>query len=123
MAVLDDAAALIRGRLSELDIERARLEKALKELGGTPAKRRGPRPGSKNKAGGKGKARRKRRKRSGPGRKEQVLAQIKANPGMKTSEIAKAVGIRTTQTSNLVTQLKKAGLLKGTSGKWVVSEG
>jgi ribosomal protein S25 len=123
VAVLDEAAGLIQARLSDLETEKAKLEKALKDLGAAPAKRRGPKPGSKNKAGGKRKARRGRGKRSGPGRKEQVLAQIKGKPSIKTGEISKSLGIKSSYASNLINKLKNEGVLKGASGKWVVSEG
>jgi hypothetical protein len=43
--VLDEARGLVTKRLSELDDERKRLERALAELGGKAAKKAGRRPG------------------------------------------------------------------------------
>lgn len=139
MTVLDDAAALIQTRLQELEAERRKLERALTELGGTtvprpvrskpPKRRRKPakatlvataaRPSSKAKKA----ARRKAAKRSDPTRKQQVLAQIKADPSIRPGEIAKALGIRSSQVSNLLTALRKSGTLKRDkrSKKWVVA--
>jgi DNA-binding CsgD family transcriptional regulator len=118
MAGIDDAAALIRRRLDELEGERGKLEKALAALGG--GRNSGaamPRP----KSPGRRKGARRAAKRSAPTRKQQVLAQAKANPTIRTGEIAKALGISPTQVSNLLTRLKKDGALKknGLSKKWV----
>jgi DNA-binding CsgD family transcriptional regulator len=106
MTVIDDAAALIRRRLDELGGERIKLERTLAALGSRSS------PPS-----------RARRRRSGPTRKQEVLAQVKANPAIRTSEIAAAIGISTNQVSNLLARLKREGTLKkdGRSKKWVLT--
>ena len=106
MTMTDDAAVLIRHRLDELSAERAELEQALRglERATKPASsRRGRRPATS-------KPRRRARGR-GPTRKQEVLAQVKANPAIGTAEIATAVGISSNQVSNLLRQLRRDGVL------------
>jgi hypothetical protein len=87
-----DLSEQIRRRLSELEDERARLERALSALEG--GARRGPgRPAGRRGPGrppGSGKRRRRRR---GGTRAEQALKLISGSPGMTVPEIAKGLGI------------------------------
>lgn len=119
MTMLDDAAALIKRRLSELSAERAQLEKALRGLnradGGRPAPRGSTVAPSEQRRGARGRG-------AAPARKQQVLTQVEANPSIRTSEIAAALGISASQVSNLLGQLKRHGSLRkdGRSKKWVL---
>lgn len=120
MGAVEDAAALIGRRLDDLEAERGKLEKAergklekaLVELGGTGRPdASGPKPKRRSRGG-----------RRGPTRKEQVLAAVMANPAIRTSEIAQALGIGATQVSNLLGKLKKEGVLRKDrrSKRWVL---
>lgn len=106
MSVTDDAAALIRRRLAELGDERLKLERTLAVLASSDRVGSPRSPGSGR----------------GPTRKQEVLAQVKASPSIRSAEIAAAIGISTNQVSNLLARLKREGALKreGRSGRWVI---
>jgi Fic family protein len=121
--VLDEARDLVTKRLSELDAERKRLERALAELGGK-AKRAGRRPGrprgssskSKTKSTGRTKSRAKkapkRRKRRGGTRADQAVNLIKQNPGITASEIAKSMKIKPNYLYRVLSDLEKQKRVK-----------
>jgi predicted HTH transcriptional regulator len=119
MTMLDYAAALIRRRLDELSAERVELERALRGLDRAD---NGGRAGPRRSTAPKKQRRRARGRGKGPTRKQQVLAQVKANPAIRTSEIAAALRISTNQVSNLLRELKNEGALRqdGRTKKWVV---
>jgi DNA-binding CsgD family transcriptional regulator len=115
--VLGEARSLIEKRLSELNQERQKLEKALASLAGGVASgvaRRGPgRPkGVKTRArkvtAAKAKAAPvRRRKRRGGTRREQALALIKSSPGITASEIAKQMKIAPNYVYRVMGDLQK----------------
>jgi hypothetical protein len=123
--VLDEARDLVTKRLSELDAERKRLERALAELGGK-AKRAGRRPGrprgssskskTKTKSTGRAKSRAKkapkRRKRRGGTRADQAVNLIKQNPGITASEIAKTMKIKPNYLYRVLSDLEKQKRVK-----------
>jgi hypothetical protein len=92
---------LITARLHEIEGETRKLERALAEMGEgnrqRPASPKTPRrPGA-----------RKRRARAKRGqRREQLLAAIEAKPGSRPAELAKAVGIASSQVTTLLTKLR-----------------
>jgi DNA invertase Pin-like site-specific DNA recombinase len=112
--VLDDARDLVRERLSELDEERRRLERALKELGGKRAGRRRGRPRGKKSA--KKAPRRKktarRRTRRGKTRADQAVVLIQKKPGITASEIAKSMKIKPNYLYRVLSDLEKQKRVK-----------
>jgi transposase-like protein len=111
--VIGEARSLIERRLSELNQERIKLEKALTNLAGGVARRGPGRPkGSKSRArtATRGKAAAKpvrRRRRRGGTRREQALKLIKANPGITASEIAKQMKIAPNYVYRVMGDLQK----------------
>src|ERR671916_2215628 len=90
---VEEAAALIRDRIRELDGERAQLERALASLTGGREGRRGPgRPaGSASSTSGRGTRRRRRRRNT---RADQAVKLVEANPGISAAEIARKMSIK-----------------------------
>lgn len=114
---IDDARRLIESRLSELEAEAKQLERALVSLGegSGPRRRRRGRPTAAA-APAKPKRtpapRRKRSKRVPRGqRRQELLAAIKATPGARPSELAKSIGIRSTQIHALIAKARAEKLI------------
>ena len=103
---VDDAAALIRDRLRELDSERAQLQRALASLTGGREGRRGPGRPRGSRAGG-----RRRGRRRGT-RADQAVKLIKENPGISASEIAKRMRIKPNYLYRVLGDLQKDGTVK-----------
>jgi hypothetical protein len=113
--VLDEALDLVKKRLSELDEERKRLERALAELGGTITHRRpgrprgsGRGPGRPPKAAPSAARPRKRRRRSGT-RADQAVSLVEKNPGISASEIAKSLKIKPNYLYRVLGEMEKEG--------------
>ncbi len=106
---VEEAAALIRERIRELDGERAQLERALASLTGGREGRRGPgRPaGSRNGTATRGRRRRRRNTRS-----EQAVKLIEANPGISASEIARKMNIKPNYLYRVLAELQKEGRVR-----------
>jgi hypothetical protein len=106
---LDEAASLLKKRISELDSERKKLERALANLTGGRLGRRGPgRPrGSRNTT----KAAAPRRRR-GSTRADQAVRLIKANPGITAAEVAKKMRIKPNYLYRVLGDLQKDGRVK-----------
>jgi hypothetical protein len=101
--VLDEARALVEKRLSELDQERRRLERALADLtGGRVGRRRPGRPRGAT-AGGR------RRRRRGGTRADQAVKLVKANPGITASEMARQMKIKPNYLYRVLGDLQKEG--------------
>lgn len=109
--VLDEARELLRGRLAELDEERKRLERALKELGGKATRRSPGRPRS-GKAATATTTPRKRRKRRAGGRAEQAVKLIAKSPGISAAEIAKSLKLKPNYLYRVLGDLEKEGQVK-----------
>jgi hypothetical protein len=107
-SALDEAAGLLKKRISELDSERKKLERALANLTGGRIGRRGPgRPrGSVNKT----KAAPRRRRRGT--RADQAVRLIKANPGISAAEVAKKMRIKPNYLYRVLGDLQKEGRVK-----------
>ncbi|HEY5053456.1 MAG TPA: hypothetical protein VII45_08615 [Solirubrobacterales bacterium] len=109
---IDDARQLISSRLVDIDGERERLERALVSLGeGSAPKRRPGRPRRRSalatSASKKSKRRGSRKSKAGKRaprgqRREELLAAIKATPGARPSDLAKSIGIKSTQVHALI---------------------
>jgi sugar-specific transcriptional regulator TrmB len=106
--VLDEARDLLKSRLSELDDERKRLERALRELGAKTTGRGPSRPhGSK---AAKPTTRR-RRRRSGT-RADQAVKLITKQPGATAKEIAKGMKIQPNYLYRVLGDLEKEKRVK-----------
>jgi DNA invertase Pin-like site-specific DNA recombinase len=102
---VDEAAKLIRARISELDAERAKLERALAGLTGGRARSRRPgRPA--------GTATRRRRRRRGGTRAEQAVKLVAANPGISASEIAARMKIQPNYLYRVLAELERDGKVR-----------
>jgi sugar-specific transcriptional regulator TrmB len=110
--VLDEARDLVKKRLAELNDERKRLERALAELG-EKATGRGRRPGRPPGSGKKsaGRAKKKRRRRSGT-RADQAVKLVEGKPGISASDIAKQMKIKPNYLYRVLGDLEKEGRVK-----------
>jgi predicted nucleic acid-binding Zn ribbon protein len=121
--VLADARQLISSRLTDLDAEAKQLERALIGLGeggaprrrrpGRPAKRVGaaPKSASRNpKPPASRKPRSAKRAKRGQ-RQDELLAAIKAEPGARPIDLAKVIGIRSTQIHALIAKARAEKLI------------
>jgi hypothetical protein len=115
---IDDARNLIQSRLAEIDAEARQLERALASLGegGGPGRRlrRSPKPAvtATSKPRRRAAPRRKAGRRAARGqRREELLAAIKAAPGARPSELAKSIGIRSTQVHALIAKARAEKLI------------
>jgi hypothetical protein len=104
-AVLDEASELVKKRLTEVDGERERLERALVELGGK-AKRS---PGRPRKADAKPVRSQRRRRKS---RADQAVGAIEKSPGSGASDIAKAMKIKPAYLYQILGKLEKESRIK-----------
>jgi len=110
--VLDEARALVKKRLAELDDERKRLERALADLGDGKPARRGPgRPRGAASRSKKGAPRRRRRRRGGT-RADQAVSLVESKPGINASEIAKTMKIKPNYLYRVLGDLEKEGRVK-----------
>ena len=108
---VDEAAKLLRDRISELDSERAKLERALASLTDGREGKRGPgRPrGSSSVPSSNG---RKRRRRKGGTRADHALKVIAENPGVSASEIAKTLKIKPNYMYRVLHELQADGKVR-----------
>ncbi len=115
---VDQAAALLKERISELEGELASLQRALANLTDGRQGRRGPgRPrGSTTKAA----ATRTRRRRGGT-RADQAVRLIKASPGITASEIAGKMKIQPNYMYRVLGDLQKEGKVKKSGRKYTAS--
>jgi hypothetical protein len=116
---IDDARQLIQSRLADLDAEAKQLRGALASLGEGSARKR--RPGRPRKSAPAAAAPPKRKrasrnrnsgKRAPRGqRREQLLAAIKSNPGARPAELAKSIGVKSTQVHALIAKARADKLI------------
>lgn len=103
-SAIEEAKGLVKDRLSELEVERKSLEKALTALspnGSGPARRpRGSRPG------------RPKGTRKGGTRRDHLLDLVKENPGIGASEAAKRLKIKPNYLYRVIGDLVKTKQLK-----------
>ena len=119
MSALSEARSLIEQAIGDLDAERSKLERALKELGSTSApKRRGRPPGKASAPAAPAKRARKRRRRTRKGgtRADQAVALIAEKPGISASQVAKKLKIKPNYLYRVLGDLQKEGRVKK-SGK------
>jgi hypothetical protein len=113
---IDDARSLIQSRLAELDAEAQDLERALVSLGEGRGGRTRPRRKATTATPVSAKPRVSRKRKSAKraprgARREQLLAAVKANPGARPAELARAIGVKPAQVHNLIAKARKEKLL------------
>ena len=95
------ARTILQDRLSELDAERRQVERALAELGGGKARRRGP-----------GRPRGSRNRRRGSTRTDQAVSAVTSSPGISASDIAKKLEIAPNYMYRVMSELVKEGRVR-----------
>ena len=118
-SAVDQAASLLRDRITELEGELANLQRALANLTDGRQGRRGPgRPrGSRTKTAANGT----RRRRRGGTRADQAVRIIKANPGITASEIARNMKIQPNYMYRVLADLQKEGKVKKSGRKYTAA--
>jgi len=109
---VDEAASLIRARISELDSERGQLERALASLAGGREGRRGPGRPRGSRAGSKGGSGTRRRRRRGGTRADQAVKLITDNPGISASQVAERMKIKPNYLYRVLGGLEKEGRVR-----------
>ena len=104
---VDEVKEFVEKRLAEIDAERKRLERALAELTGGRAGRRGP-----GRPRGSGSTTRRRRRRRGGTRADEAVKLVNANPGITASGIAKQMKIKPNYLYRVLGDLQKEGRVK-----------
>jgi sugar-specific transcriptional regulator TrmB len=105
---VEQAASLLKDRISELEKELARLQRALSNLTDGRQGRRGPgRP-----RGASATTTTRPRRRRGTTRADQAVKIISANPGITASEIAKQMRIKPNYLYRVLGDLQKEGRVK-----------
>jgi DNA invertase Pin-like site-specific DNA recombinase len=118
-SAVDQAAALLKERITELEGELAKVQRALASLTGGREGRRGPgRPRGSRSTGTRTRTRRRRR---GGTRADQAVALIKANPGMSASEIARKMKIQPNYIYRVLGDLQKEGKVKKSGRKYTAT--
>jgi sugar-specific transcriptional regulator TrmB len=108
--VVDQAANLLKDRISELEGELSKLQRALSSLTDGREGKRGP--GRPRGAGSAPAGTRRRRRRRGGTRGDQAVKLIQANPGISASEIAKEMKIKPNYLYRVLGDLQKEGRVK-----------
>ena len=115
----DQAAALLKERIAELEGELAKVQRALASLTEGREGRRGPgRPRGSRSTGARTRTRRRRR---GGTRADQAVALITANPGMSASEIARKMKIQPNYMYRVLGDLQKEGKVKKSGRKYTAT--
>jgi hypothetical protein len=109
-SALDKARSALAEQIAALDAERDQLQRALDQLGGAPARRGRPR-GSASQPKARGRRRAGGRGGSAP-RRDQALRLIKANPGIRPSELARKMGVAAPYIYRVVPPLVDEGKVK-----------
>ncbi|MDX6636989.1 MAG: hypothetical protein QOJ01_500 [Solirubrobacterales bacterium] len=109
---VDQAAGILKERISELESELAKLQRALASLTDGREGRRGPgRPRGRSTASRSSAAPRRRRRRGGT-RADQAVKLIAAKPGISASEVAKEMKIKPNYLYRVLGDLQKEGRVK-----------
>ena len=117
-SAVDQAAALLKERITELEGELAKLQRALASLTEGREGRRGPgRPRGSRSTGTRTRTRRRRRGT----RADQAVALIKANPGISASDIARKMKIQPNYMYRVLGDLQKEGKVKKSGRKYTAT--
>jgi predicted HTH transcriptional regulator len=106
---VEEAAELLRGRLRDLDSERAKLERALASLTDGREGRRGP---GRPRAASARRTSTRRRSRRGGTRAEHALKLITEKPGITASEIARELKIKPNYMYRVLSGMEKDGKVR-----------
>jgi predicted HTH transcriptional regulator len=117
-SAVDQAAALLKERISELEGELAKLQRALASLTEGREGRRGPAGRAAPAAPAPTRTRRRRR---GGTRADQAVALIKANPGISASDIARKMKIQPNYMYRVLGDLQKEGKIKKSGRKYTAT--
>src|SRR5215211_2968711 len=109
---VDQAATLLKNRISELENELGKLQRALANLTEGRQGRRGPGRPRGSRANNAPTLTRRRRRRRGGTRADQAVRLIKANPGITASEIARKMKIQPNYLYRVLGDLQKDGKVK-----------
>lgn len=109
-SAVDQAATLLKDRISELESELAKLQRALANLTDGRQGRRGP--GRPRRSAATAPGTRRRRRRRGGTRADQAVKLIKDNPGITASEIARKMNIQPNYMYRVLGDLQKEGKVK-----------
>lgn len=107
---VEQAASLLKDRISELEKELGRLQRALSNLTDGRQGRRGP--GRPRGASATATTTTRRRRRRGTTRADQAVKIISDNPGISASEIAKQMRIKPNYLYRVLGDLQKEGRVK-----------
>jgi len=113
---VDQAASLLKDRISELESELKKLQRALSNLTEGREGRRGP--GRPRGTGARRTGGQRRRRRRGGTRADQAVKIIKANPGITASEVAKQMKIQPNYLYRVLADLQKDGQVKKSGRKY-----
>ncbi len=111
-SAVEDAARLLRDRISELDSERAKLERALASLTDGREGKRGPGRPRGAAAAPSSNGRKRRRSRKGGTRAEHALKVISENPGVSASEVAKRLEMKPNYMYRVLHELQADGKVR-----------
>ncbi|MDX6587347.1 MAG: hypothetical protein QOI31_1820 [Solirubrobacterales bacterium] len=112
-STVDKAAKLLRDRISELDSERAKLERALASLTDGREGKRGPgRPRGSSSPAPSNNGRKRRRSRKGGTRADHALKVISEEPGIGASAVAERLGIKPNYMYRVLHELQADGKVR-----------
>jgi DNA invertase Pin-like site-specific DNA recombinase len=111
-SAVDQAAGILKERISELEGELGKLQRALASLTDGREGRRGPGRPRGGSARSTSSAPRKRRRRRGGTRADQAVKLIESKPGISASEVAKEMKIKPNYLYRVLGDLQKEGRVK-----------
>jgi sugar-specific transcriptional regulator TrmB len=117
-SAVDQAAHLLKERITELEGELSKLQRALASLTDGRQGRRGP--GRPKGSSGAGTPTRRRRRRGGT-RADQAVKLIADNPGITASEIARQMKIKPNYLYRVLGDLQKEGRVKKSGRKYTAT--
>jgi predicted HTH transcriptional regulator len=117
-SVVDQAATLLKDRISELERELSKLQRALASLTDGRQGRRGP---GRPRGSRAGTTTPRRRRRRGGTRADQAVKLIQQNPGITASEIAKRMSIKPNYMYRVLGDLQKEGKVKKSGRKYTAA--
>ena len=118
-SAVDQAASLLKERISELEGELSKLQRALASLTDGRQGRRGP--GRPRGSSPTTRSAPRRRRRRGGTRADQAVKFIEANPGITAAEIAKEMKIKPNYLYRVLGDLQKEGRVKKSGRKYTAS--
>jgi CRP-like cAMP-binding protein len=119
-SAVDQAATLLKDRISELEGELSKLQRALANLTDGRQGRRGPGRPRRSTARTTRTTRRRRGRRGGT-RADQAVRIIRENPGISASEIARRLKIKPNYMYRVLSDLQKEGKVRKDGRKYTVA--